>query len=81
MCVLHLLRWNNNGILMSFIKKYVLALLEVENVMKVDILFIVNPIQSRSLQTVVCCCDIFKQHNSYARAVHLSLSNIKKERE
>lgn len=80
MRVLHLFRCNNNGILTSLIKEYVLAHPEVENVMKVDILIVVNPIQSQSLKGVVCCCDIFKQHNSYPRAVHLSLSDIKKER-
>lgn len=80
MRVLHLFRWNNNGILTSLIKEFVLAHPEAENVMKVDILIVVNPIQSQSLQSVVCCCDIFKQHNAYPRAVRLSLSDIKKER-
>lgn len=83
MCVLHLFRWNNNGILTSLIKKKkVLAHPEVENIMKVDIHFVVNPIPSQSLKSAVCCCDIFKHRNSYPRAVHLSLSDIKKrERE
>ena len=52
MCVLYLFIWNNNSLLTFVIKVYILVDLEVEDVIKINLLIAVDSIQPQSLKSV-----------------------------
>lgn len=68
MYVLYLFRWNNSSSTFV-IKKYVLVDVEIENIILVDIYFVVSSIQTRSLKNLSAV--VIVSGSWYPHAIHL----------